>query len=347
MVSNKLTYSLIFLGLLFHALESFVIQNSFIFLTAFAVTAATFVIAYFLWKLGVWAGGDVKVFTAIAAFNPFNLAFFPSLFGYDSIFSSSLLPIFPLTLFIFSIFSMLPFAALLSFKGIVKSSKLRNKVAFELRKTFFEILMFSSFIIGANFVVSFFNQSILWVFAFAVAYAFIPRKTKIFLSLVLIVFALYFDLVDALFSFILLFFPLLLIYLLLKLSSVARKYVLIEKKKISELKEGDISAENIVVSGGKVTRFEGIGIGTFFNYLKSNKIEEFFAKHSPKGKILASSRRAAGLEKEEIKELKKLVKEKKLSNSIKVKLSVPFIPAVFFAYVLLNLIGDLLWNLLL
>ncbi|MBU2100708.1 prepilin peptidase, partial [Candidatus Micrarchaeota archaeon] len=59
-VSNKLTYGAISLGLLIHAIESFYSNDYFILGIAVAVTIATFIASYGLWKLGVWAGGDVK-----------------------------------------------------------------------------------------------------------------------------------------------------------------------------------------------------------------------------------------------------------------------------------------------
>ena len=67
---------------------------------------------------------------------------------------------------------------------------------------------------------------------------------------------------------------------------------------------------------------------------------------TPKGKEIISNKRAAGIEEKEIQELKKLVQEKKISEKIEIKLTAPMIPAVLIGYLLVNLAGDLIWNIL-
>ncbi len=59
--------------------------------------AGTFALAYLLYRIGLWAGGDVKLFTALAALNPY----FVTVFGYSvpfvlALFLSSLLSAFVL-----------------------------------------------------------------------------------------------------------------------------------------------------------------------------------------------------------------------------------------------------------
>ena len=117
-VSNKLTYPLIVIGIALHLIQVFFAENTLISinsLIAFAVPAITFVCGYGLWKLGVWAGGDVKMFTALAALNPLNPNLLGPHFGYW-FFESISLPLFPLTLFLFSILAMLPSGAFLTSK---------------------------------------------------------------------------------------------------------------------------------------------------------------------------------------------------------------------------------------
>ena len=66
-----------------------------------------------------------------------------------------------------------------------------------------------------------------------------------------------------------------------------------------------------------------------------------------RGKIIASARNAGGVSEKEIVELKKLVKQGKLKNEICIKMSVPFVPAVLIAFIVLSIAGDILWNLML
>ena len=63
----------------------------------------------------------------------------------------------------------------------------------------------------------------------------------------------------------------------------------------------------------------------------------------PKGKIIVSSHKAAGITEKEIKELQELYKKTKIGEKIKIKLSAPFIPAILIAYLALSVIGDFLW----
>ena len=82
--------------------------------------------------MGLWAGGDVKLLTGISALNPVNLNIAQQ-FGLSIVaFSTLNLPIFPITFFIFSIFSMLPYGAFLVFSrinkmGFIKSGILKSK----------------------------------------------------------------------------------------------------------------------------------------------------------------------------------------------------------------------------
>ena len=63
-VSDKISYGLVFFGVVFHGIESFAINNYFPLAASIGVSAATFVFGLVLWKIGLWAGGDVKLFVA-------------------------------------------------------------------------------------------------------------------------------------------------------------------------------------------------------------------------------------------------------------------------------------------
>jgi hypothetical protein len=62
----------------------------------------SFVIGYAMWLAGGWAGGDVKLFTALGALLPrFSPPFAPAPY-------SSSYPLFPLTILLNSVFAMIP-----------------------------------------------------------------------------------------------------------------------------------------------------------------------------------------------------------------------------------------------
>ena len=102
-VPNKLNYSLIFFGLFSNLILSIISNNIKYILASFISMFLTYVITYMLWKLKMWGGGDVKLFTAIATVIPsgLNINFlniFPQLSVYPFSFSvivNSILVSFP------------------------------------------------------------------------------------------------------------------------------------------------------------------------------------------------------------------------------------------------------------
>ena len=107
-IPNKLTFPLIGVGLVLDGIYAFAVGNILLLVVAAVITAVIFALGYLFWRMGAWAGGDVKLFTALAALIPFYPLFlnytlfnvqFPIYAAYP----------FPFTLIINSILSMLPF----------------------------------------------------------------------------------------------------------------------------------------------------------------------------------------------------------------------------------------------
>ena len=102
-VPDKLNYTLIFFGLISNLILSIISNNIKYILASFISMFLTYVITYMLWKLKMWGGGDVKLFTAIATVIPsgLNINFlniFPQLSVYPFSFSvivNSILVSFP------------------------------------------------------------------------------------------------------------------------------------------------------------------------------------------------------------------------------------------------------------
>lgn len=105
-VPDSLNNLLIFFGLTSNLILSFFTGNLKYFLASFISMVVTFVVSYMLWKLHMWGGGDVKLFTSIATVIPFgwNIEFyniFPVLSIYPFAFSvifNSILVSFPFLL---------------------------------------------------------------------------------------------------------------------------------------------------------------------------------------------------------------------------------------------------------
>lgn len=106
--------------------------------------------------------------------------------------------------------------------------------------------------------------------------------------------------------------------------------MLYERVKITELKEGMIPAETIYENDGKVGRW-------------SSK----FGLRPHYDRIYANPRRAAGLTRYQVGALKRLVRERKLKNYIKLKKGIPFAPALGIGVAIAIFYGDLYWRLIL
>ena len=102
-VPSKLCYVLALFGLLSNLILSLITSNVKFILASFISMIITYAITYLLWKLKMWGGGDVRLFTAIATVIPsgLNIDFlniFPQLSIYPFSFSvvvNSILVSFP------------------------------------------------------------------------------------------------------------------------------------------------------------------------------------------------------------------------------------------------------------
>lgn len=105
-VPDELTYGLLFFGLISNLILSIISTNVKFILASIISMAITNCVTYMLWKLHMWGGGDVKLFTAIATVIPsgLNINFlniFPQLSIYPFAFSvvvNSILVSFPFLL---------------------------------------------------------------------------------------------------------------------------------------------------------------------------------------------------------------------------------------------------------
>ncbi|WP_405306562.1 prepilin peptidase [Methanobrevibacter sp.] len=105
-VPNRLCYVLALFGLLSNLVLSLITSNVKFILASFISMFITYAITYLLWKLKMWGGGDVRLFTAIATVIPtgLNIDFlniFPQLSIYPFSFSvvvNSILVSFPFLL---------------------------------------------------------------------------------------------------------------------------------------------------------------------------------------------------------------------------------------------------------
>lgn len=344
-VSDKISYGLITLGISLHGIQAIRANDYSILAVSIALSAITFAAGYGLWKLGVWAGGDVKLFAGLAAMNPIN----PNAFGASSgieLLKAIALPVFPLSLFVFSVFAMLPLGIVLSIKALKEKAEKRKAIARDLKKKALQIAELSIATIGFGLLLEYLKQNVLLVVPILIVLGIVPKAIRIPAITLVAAFALakqplgFFSSTLSLFAFLLCLFAIIKI-------ALESKGLLNKQKKITELQEGDIVAETIIVKNNSVERFKGIEIGKVINYLKTNNLQAIKEHLRPAGRIVCSHRHAGGLEAQEIKELQEFAKKGLLEDSIEVKQSAAFVPAVLIAYIALNIVGDLLWNIIL
>lgn len=119
--------------------------------------------------------------------------------------------------------------------------------------------------------------------------------------------------------------PILLIYAVV--CRALGRGVFYEHVRITELKEGTIPAEAIYETNGKIER----------------RSLRFWTR--PKwDRIYADPRRAAGLARYQVGALKRLVRDGKLKNEIKIKKGMPFAPALGLGLIIAVFYGDLYWR---
>lgn len=346
-IPDKLTYSLIFGGLTLQLLYSVLEGDMQHFAIVAAVTAATFVASYLLWRLGVWAGGDVKLMVGLAALNPINYGILQAFFGVQSTLLNTItLPIFPLTLFLFSIFSMAPYAALISINALARRKELRSEMMREFKVRLKQALLAGAAVAGASAVLLSLNLPVILLLPVLLALGLVKGTAQYALVVLAFLFALLRKPEGAAYAATGVALGLFVLYSIIKLVAISRTKVLRHEVKITALEEGDIIAETIVERDGKAERLEGLQMQKVIKHIIGNKLEDLLRMLVPQGRVIVSPHRAAGVSVKQLDELRRLVKEKRLEDRIVVSSSAPFVPAVLIAYLVLQIAGDALWNVL-
>jgi len=342
MVSNKLTGGMVFLGIAGHTAWAFLSGDVFILFSSVAVTIATFALSYGLYALGAWAGGDVKLFTGLAALNPMNPAVLARL-GIVSIAALQPVevPIFPLTLFVFSLLSMLPYGAFLAIARLLKNKPEKKKFLLGLREKALQALFASGLVAGLGAILQLLGVSQWLALPLFLMASFLPKRAFGILSAAAFAVGLWLNLAGTANVFVPVFSLFIFIYLLFRLYALSK--VLMRKQvKVSMLEEGMISAHTIAMKGKRAEIVEGRGIKSLIKYFAQNKSGKETLQ-GKLGRVIVSGRSAGGLAKEEIKELKRLASENRGPKELTIKESAPFVPAVLIGYLALNIVGDVVW----
>ncbi|MFH1751292.1 MAG: prepilin peptidase [Candidatus Micrarchaeota archaeon] len=281
----------------------------------------SFAFAYGLYRLGVWAGGDVKFFAALMAFMP---SYLPAGEALDntapfSVFITSALVLIPITM-------VYNFSDIFVFRGVFR----RLFVDSIINSAKATALSFSALFILSRFAQVY--DSPLLILAFLILSLMVRIPLKIALPIMLVGF-FFLRLEDYVSLVLVLFFASLFLQFIRGAFGVISKRVLTKVVAVSNLREGLIPAETIYISNGKLRRWSPEDAFRQINRLLSGGVHirpyRVFSDMKPKGKIIADSLKARGLTAGEIKQLKSLrVKQ------ILVKESLPFAPVIAAAFLI-------------
>ncbi|HMK54508.1 MAG TPA: A24 family peptidase C-terminal domain-containing protein [Methanobacteriaceae archaeon] len=353
-IPNKLTFPLIGIGIALNGIYAFLIGNPWYWVSCLIITGVIFGLGYLFWKMGAWAGGDVKLFTALAALIPF----YPALISY-SVFSVNF-PLeasypFTLTIIINSILSILPFLLLyVLFVSVKTKPHLLGKLIAPI-KAWKKNVVYTLVITSAVTFTIFITQqivnyhiillinyqiillSLILIYLLSLVISKLPNQVKAVLISVVTVFALFYNFKITLISMVILFVSIMIIEIIKQLLTTVSKEALQDDYSVKDLRDGMILAYNLYQKEDEVYWDEK----SFFQ-----RISEAFKKKDMtlinpyKGKLLISSL-AAGLTEEDIKLLKKLQMDEKIKINVRIKRGVPFAPSIFIGLLISLFIGDL------
>lgn len=347
-VDDKISYGMVVLGLLLFAGNA-LMNNDWVSL-AWGVAAGigAFAIGYLLWRIGFWAGGDVKLFTGLAVLNPINWVMVAKIGGYVPPGFSFKFPLFPLTLFLTSVLALLPVGIVLLAGKAVKQPE-KFKAVFSNPTERMLSIVFSALLLSAvsfwlegnkNLLAIIGIPSMVLVIGLIIGMGWIEKKTKKMgtikagLCIGLLAIGLWAWQTAFVANAALLGIVLFVVSFLFSLFFSNKLFRSL--KPVEKLQEGDIAAVTMVETK------KGIEIRSepgWREILKNLKKPQLIA-HRKKEREICSSRRAGGLEKGQIEEIRRLARDGKIPKTLEVKESAAFVPAVLVAYFVLNALGD-------
>lgn len=344
-IPNKLTFPLIGLGLILNGFYAFMIGEIWYIIICAVVTGIIFALGYLFWKMGAWAGGDVKLFTALAALLPF----YPALISYQV--AGVPFPVegtypFPLTLIINSILSILPFLLIYVFFVVVKTKPHLMGELISPVKQYKRNIVLTLVITSAVTLTIFITQqirlqviiiSLIMIYLLSLLISKLPNYVKAVLVSLVTAAALFYNFQVTIISIIFLFITIIIIEIVKKLLTTVSKEALQDEYPLDQLKEGMIPAYNLYQRDDEVY----VDDKSFTDkIMESFKTRDFSILTTPPGKRLVGTL-AAGLSSEDINLLKKLNEEDKIPFQFRVKKGVPFAPSIFIGLLISLFIGDL------
>ncbi|MDD3984848.1 MAG: A24 family peptidase C-terminal domain-containing protein [Methanobacterium sp.] len=349
-IQNKITFPLIAIGILLNGIYFFMISNFLLFIKCEIVTIIIFILGYIFWKMGAWAGGDVKLFTGLAALIPFYaIPFYPTLISYN-LFGIQF-PLFgtypfPFTLIINSILSVLPFLLIYMIYIVIRTkpyliNELISPIKEYKKNILFTMTILSAvtitFIITKQFDLHIIFVTLILISLISLIISKIPNILKTILIFSVTVYMLITDVYILFTGIIFIYISIIVVDIIKNLLTSISKEVLQDNYKIEDLKAGMIPAYNIYEQYGKIIIADKTFTNRLTDMLKTGDISHIYPIQ---GRLIISSM-AAGLNTEDIKLLNELYIQNKISDNIRIKKGIPFAPSILIGLLLSIFIGDL------
>lgn len=348
-IPNKLTFPMIAIGILIHALNGIYISDLLVVMSGLLGALISFIFGYILWILGAWSGGDVKLLAGFGALLPYGI---PNVTGYPSLSPVPIIGFAPypffITIFINSVIGIAPFLLFFVFY-IGRNKKEDLKKIFEPFSKPLVIVEASLVIMGFGYTGVLISGLIRLRYAFIIVLPMLflayrleikVRRVLTLLFLVLMIFS-YTNIYRIVIIWFYIFIMVLFVQFFITFAGVTRTKILVDQKRISELQEGEISGETIYIKNGEIIRQKGYGIKEIVDRALNGDFDVFRPRD-----VIVSSTSAAGVTLEQIETLNELVKENKLENEITVKKGMPYGPALFIGLFISVIFGDLFWAIL-
>src|SRR3989344_2119963 len=344
-VPNTLVYGLAIIGILLKVTESYFVGTFEPLVLSAQGVAIAFIASYALYKLGVWAGGDVKLVSCLAILNPINYSLIATELALQYPLTAITLPIFAITLIIYSTFAVLPIGFVMTITAALKSKEILSNTISQVVKKWKQLLGTCLALAGAQIVLQYFRVSEFAIFPLLIAIVFLPKELRTGATISLAVAGAIIGLQSFIYNSLTIALPLMVGYGLFLLYSNSKEGAFKETIETQKLEEGMVVDSYIVEDDGKIEYVKGPSIKTVIKQLMDNKMEKgLLEDFKIKGKVISGPNQAGGISEEDAKKIKEAAKKGLAPKTIVIKKTMAFVPAILFAYIALQLSGDILWN---
>ncbi|MBI4210516.1 MAG: prepilin peptidase [Candidatus Diapherotrites archaeon] len=347
-VPNRLVYGLGAIGIAAKAAESYLSGSAVPAILALEGGIIAFALSYALYRLGIWAGGDVKLVTAVSILNPVNYNFLGELAGIaGGIFSTIALPVFSASLVVYSALAIFPLGMAMSFSVLAARKDILSEALQEARAKAEYVLLAGAIASGLNVILAHFGINALLSIPILLLLVMQKKKKLRIVAVVVSAGGAIVSLREFVYGAAWIAIPVAAAYTLWILYARCRPAAFKETVKTSQAAEGMVPDAYVVERKGTIFFEHAPGMISVIKQLIANRTEKPLMALNPEGKVISGPGNAGGLTESEAKHLREMASGNKAPKEMVVRKTMAFVPAMLLAYISLQLTGDIIWNILL